>query len=112
MINPTFEIAVNGVKVINANVDAELGVLSAILTWVKRTDGSESLRISATGLDSIQSKSLQWPIQDLNMGDVVTISISDDKAITESVETKRYSNLEDKLRMYNRLKEELKDHIV
>ncbi|KQN34328.1 hypothetical protein ASE92_12005 [Pedobacter sp. Leaf41] len=112
MINPSFEIAINGVKLTTANVDAEFGVLSAMITWVKRADGSESLQLSTTGLDSEQSKLSHWPKQNLNMGDVVTISISEDKAVTEPLKTKKPSNLENMLRTYNYLKEELKDHII
>lgn len=111
-MNPTFEIAINGVKLTTANVDAEFGVLSAIITWVRRGEGSESLELSTTGLDSVQSKLLHWPKQNLNIGDVVTISISEDKAVTEPLQTKQPSNLENMLRTYNYLKEELKDHII
>ena len=75
----TFEVFINGKKVTTAGV-ADYGVLSAILSWVKRRqEKGEELSLNIGGLVSndLQTEHLNWLQQDLKVGDEIVIKIVD-----------------------------------
>lgn len=116
MKNPIFEIFVNNELVTVAGITAEFGVLTMIATWVKRQKyNDESLSLTVSGLNSIDNTSLSWYGSELKIGDEIHIKITDQSEVTNPTVTKSCSNnesiLEDKLKYFYSLKEELKDHI-
>lgn len=84
-----FEIVINGNKVCTAGVDAEYGVLSSILTWVKRDLRAfpaenkdliqdEELNINVAGHirhGRNDFENLEWIKQSLSPGDEINIRI-------------------------------------
>jgi hypothetical protein len=76
-----FQVTVNGSEVCTAGI-SDFGVVSAIVTWVRRTpaksaDGKsieEELTFHVGGLDS---EHLNWLRTTLNVGDTVTVRILD-----------------------------------
>ena len=114
MRNPCYEVYKNGELLCKAGLDSEFGVLNTILTWVKRKDGSESLDLDVSGLDSVDNKSLRWVKESLASGDEISIKITENTEYTESTarppfDKERYR--EDQIKHYYRLKEELKDYL-
>ena len=100
--NIRFQLEINGESVCIAGVDG-FGVLSAIVTWVKRDPsrfnpetlphssieqfGSEETSIELGGLDSnLQTdvRPLAWHKRALKAGDVVTLRILDPGSIDEA----------------------------
>ncbi|TCD18626.1 hypothetical protein EZ456_21365 [Pedobacter psychrodurus] len=115
MQNPAFEIDLNGQKIATSKVNAEFGVLTAILTWVKRTlDNTESLNLDVSGLDSVKQIPLKWLSRPLAIGDTVTISITESDNLSPQIKVKQLSEeviIANKLAAYHKLKEELKDYL-
>lgn len=114
MNNPCFEVYKNGVLLCKAGFDSETGVLTNILTWVKRKDGSESNTLSVTGLDIQKEISLSWANAQLDAGDEVTIKVTNNTEFTEArirppFDEERHR--QDKIKTYYRLKEELKGYL-
>ena len=79
-----FQVTVNGSAVCTAGMN-DFGVVSAIMTWVRRTpdksaDGKsieEELTFDIGGLDSTAGEHLKWVKTELRVGDTVTIGIVD-----------------------------------
>ena len=75
-----FKVSLNGRRVCIAGV-SDLGVLSAIATWVRRRrpekagDVDEELLLEVAGLDSNVQQHLRWLHRRLRVGDRVTIEI-------------------------------------
>lgn len=115
MKNPAFEITLNGQKIATAQVESDFGVLSAIVTWVRRVDNSESLDFIITGRDSEQAKNLQWARHDLKLGDKLLLSVIDEKTTPTDegvIEIHDSTSvLEQKLKIFYKLKEELKEYL-
>ncbi|WP_316814581.1 hypothetical protein [Pedobacter nyackensis] len=117
MNNPVFEVYVNGELVTKAGITADLGVLSMITTWVKRaTYNDESLSLTVSGLNSIENTHLDWYGSELKIGDEINIKITDQKEVTNPTIKQGWtmtdeSILEDKLKRFYSLKEELKEYI-
>ncbi|HEU4717429.1 MAG TPA: hypothetical protein VFU15_06340 [Bacteroidia bacterium] len=75
--------------------------------------GKEEVTLSAGGLDSAANTHVDWLLRDVSEGDVVTIKI-----ITGSFDPPQKARkkpeelvLENKLKYFYRLKEELKEHL-
>lgn len=115
MKNPTFEISLNGEKIALSRIDAEFGVLTAMVTWVKRSlDNSESLNVVVSGLDSVEQKPLKWLSEELAIGDILTIAVTESDDLSRHVEIAQLSEdviIERKLLAFHKLKEELQDYL-
>ena len=86
-----FEIFLNGEKICTAGVDADYGMLTAMLAWVKRDVGqlpaevrsdvsAEDLKMTISGQKSLGAndlENLQWPGVALKPGDDIHIRIVD-----------------------------------
>lgn len=86
-----FEIFLNGDKICTAGVDADYGMLTAMLAWVKRDVGqlpaevrsdvsAEDLKMTISGQKSLGAgdlENLQWPGVALKPGDDIRIRIVD-----------------------------------
>lgn len=113
----SFEILLNGEKVALAGLNAEFGVVTAIITCVKRiNEEQESITCEVAGLDSQSRDRWEWLKKDLQGMDEVTIKVlpsvnpEPPSVITEEMMRKKL--LEDKLKTFYRLREELKDYII
>ena len=115
MNKPAFEVTLNGQKIATAQIESDFGVLTTIVTWVRREDNSESLNVSISGLDSVAEKKIKWAAQDLKIGDKLLVSVIEetttqtDEGIIEIFDTT--SVLDHKLMTYHKLKEELKEYL-
>ena len=112
-----FEVKVNGKKVCTAGV-ADFGVLTTILTWVRRKaartgqrarrhGAEEELTLDVSGLNG--DEHLKWIASSLHVGDRVSIRVLDAKAV--DVPTRRYHDdpqmvKKAKRRYYEQLKRE------
>src|SRR5262245_46394729 len=92
-----FEVSVNGKTVCIAGFD-DYGVLSAILTWVRRRPdvefqpGSEELEFTVGGLISGSTNSeenLDWLKQELRVGDDVRIRVIESDRADEPAKRRR-----------------------
>ncbi|RYZ79250.1 MAG: hypothetical protein EOO68_39145 [Moraxellaceae bacterium] len=79
MNKPAFEVTLNGQKIATAQIESDFGVLTTIVTWVRRDDNSESLNVSISGLDSVAEKKIKWAAQDLKIGDKLLVSVIEEK---------------------------------
>jgi hypothetical protein len=118
-----FEVSLNGKVVSTAGVK-DFGVLTAILSWVRRRsdkarDGKtieEELTFEVGGLDSHNpdlSEHLKWLSKALHVGDVVSIHIVDRDAVNLPKSRKRDDPkkiAKAKRRYYERLKRELEKY--
>ena len=115
MNNPTFEIYHNNQLVTVAGLSSQFGVETAITTSVRRSQlDYEELRLSVSGLDSVDDQYVSWLLKDVNIGDEIRIRITEDSSIVEPEKKPKPTKedmLADKLRYFYRLKEELKDHL-
>ena len=83
-----FEVSINGKKSTTAGI-GDYGVLSAILSWVRRrADGSEEMTFDLGGLlsDDQQTENLRWLSENLKVGDEVTIRIVDIAQVEPAIE--------------------------
>ena len=79
-----FKVSLNGKRVCTAGV-RNFGVVSAIVTWVRRRpeksrDGKsieEELTADIGGLDSDANEHLKWLARRLNVGDRITVEVVD-----------------------------------
>ncbi|KQN36001.1 hypothetical protein ASE92_07640 [Pedobacter sp. Leaf41] len=115
MNKPAFEVTLNGQKIATAQIESDFGVVTTIVTWVRRDDNSESLNVSISGRDSIAEKNIKWAAQDLKIGDKLVVSIIDetttqtDEGVVEIFDS--ITVLDHKLMTYHKLKEELKEYL-
>ncbi len=110
-----FRVSLNGKSLCTAGV-RDFGVLSTIVTWVRRKpensrDGKsieEELTADIGGLDSKSKEHLQWLNRPLTVGDSVTIDIVEAKRIDKP--KRRYREdpkmVERAKRYFERLKKE------
>lgn len=98
-----FEIFLNGEKFCTAGVDADYGMLTAMLAWVKRDIGqlpvemrsdvsAEDLRMTISGQKSVAAQdveNLQWPNVALKPGDDIRIRVVDAGPIDPPEKTKK-----------------------
>jgi hypothetical protein len=117
-----FEVTLNGKRVCTAGVE-DFGVLSTILTWVRRSpehsrDGNtieEELTAEVSALDTRDPKAgehLKWLSETLRLGDSISIRIVDVEKVDPP--TSRYCNDPEadaraKRQYYERLKREYGD---
>lgn len=115
MNKPAFEVTLNGQKIATAQIESDFGVVTTIVTWVRRDDNSESLNVSISGRDSIAEKNIKWAAHDLKIGDKLLVSVIEetttqtDEGGIEIFDT--ITVLERKLKIYHTLKEELKEYL-
>lgn len=113
----SLEITLNGEKVSLAGLKSEYGVITAIVTCKKRFgEKEETITLDVAGLDSQTRNRWEWFNKDLqNTDEIIVKIIPSDKSEQPSViteETMRQRLLEDNLKTFYRLREELKDHIT
>jgi hypothetical protein len=87
---PVFHVYLNGKKVSTAGV-GDTGVLSAHVTWVRRTgqdtraktpeSTEEELTLQVGGLISPKDEHVRWLNRDLEVGDEVRIKVADDDSV-------------------------------
>jgi hypothetical protein len=114
MENPCYEVYKNGLLLCKAGLSSETGVLTSIITWVKRKDGSESNNLTVKGLDSKDNISLSWLEDSIVIGDEITIKVVKDTDLTQALirppfDEDRYR--EEQIKVYYQLKEKLKDYL-
>jgi hypothetical protein len=115
MKNPGFQITINGNLLCRAGLDAEFFVTMCTLTSLKRAMPlSEELSLSIGGLDSVEEQSLTWTNKNLKTGDQILIEVVEgdfDAPLKKSqIETEELV-LQEKLKYFHRLKEELKEQL-
>lgn len=116
MNKPAFEVTLNGQKIATAQIESDFGVVTTIVTWVRRDDNSESLNLSIRGLDSVAGKNINWAAPDLKIGDKLLVSVIDetttqtDEGVIEIFDTTTV--VDHKLMTYHKLKEELKEYLT
>jgi len=110
-----FEVSLNGAKIARAGIDNKNYVITCILGAVYRNDGSNELYLSVGGMDSVEKVYLDWQGADLKKGDKIIVEVIDDdfdKPLNiRSNESLEKQSIEDKLKYFHRLKEELKDYL-
>jgi predicted RNA-binding protein with RPS1 domain len=94
-----FEVCLNGAKLCTAGV-GDLGVLSAILCWVRREGEStqtkeagnieEELTLDVSGLIHAESEQVHWSERQVSVGDEVNIRIVNVDAV--DIPTRRLRN--------------------
>jgi hypothetical protein len=113
MKNPSLSISLNGKLLSVAQSDQKLGGVSAIITNIIDVNEELNLSINVCGRDFNTDELLIWLDQDLSIGDSITIQITNDSP-TVPVRLGGFSQpseLENKMALYKRLQEELKDHL-
>lgn len=87
------EVTLNGERLCSAGVGTE-GVLTAILTWVRRRgEDNEECSLSVGGMKS--STHVRWLQEDLRVGDEVGIKILDRTEVDSPSVTEPFSPAED-----------------
>lgn len=110
------EIKLNSEIVSTAGLNSEYGVLSAMVTCVKRLgEKEESVTLDISGLNSQTGERLEWINKELEQNDEVIIKISasarSDSPSVVSLEEMKKRDFEYKIKAFYRLKEELREHI-
>lgn len=115
MLNQGFKITLNGNLLCRAGLEAEFFVTVCTLTSLKRAiPPSEELSLSIGGLDSVEDLSLTWTNKHLQTGDQILIEVVEgdfDAPLKSSRINAEELVLQEKLKYYHRLKEELKEHL-
>lgn len=109
-----FEVHLNGEKVARAGIDKEKYVVNCIIDAVHRTDGSRELYLHVGGLDIETNTHVNWEGADLKKGDRIIIEVIDDnfdQPIHFSPGISKEERIEQQLRYFHELKEELKDYL-
>ena len=98
---PVFHVYLNGKKISTAGV-GDLGVLSAHVTWVRRTQKDmqvkmpeEELTLNVGGLISPKEEHVRWLDRELQVGDEVRITIADAAKVDRPRTRKRSDPAED-----------------
>jgi hypothetical protein len=110
-----FKVTLNSKPICRAGFENENSVLTCILTssFLKNQNRNE-LDLSVSGLNSDTKQSANWFIGNLKKGDKIELEV-----ITEGFEVPKTIKkpiseeeiIQKKIRQYNKLKEELKDHL-
>lgn len=109
------KVSINGHEICRAGFEKENSVVTCIISSVRRKDDeTEVLDLSVGGLNSDSRQHVDWAKKELSEGDKVSIEVISDnfdppKSIREPDSEK--SVIEQKIKYFHRLKEELKDHI-
>ncbi|MCF2496714.1 hypothetical protein [Dyadobacter chenhuakuii] len=112
--NYGFEVHINGEQLCKAGIDADRHVVTCILTSLRRVNEPDELDLTVSGLNSVTGQHPGWIDKELKEGDTITI-----KVITEGFEPARRIRpklseekiLDNKLRYYHQLREELKEYL-
>ena len=110
-----FQININDNKICRAGFENENSIVTCILDSVRRkNDNSEELNISISGLNSDTYQHSKWFDNKLQEGDKISIEIITNNFDSPISSSKAYSKkdiLNQKLKSYYKLKEELKDYL-
>ena len=112
-----FEVSVNGEKSVLAGIKNKYGVLTAMVTWTRRADQEVgNIAFQVSGLESDTQDQPKWLSIPLDENDEVVIKIKGAEAGDSPISIKKAAEinemrLEDKIKWYHQLKEELKDHL-
>jgi hypothetical protein len=112
-----FEIYINKKKVSKAGIKDDLGILTNIISLVKRNRDdkkSEKVEIVLGGLKGSTDEHLEWLREELKVDDEITIKIISDNKCDKPIKKYRdnpQSILEAKMKYFHQLKDELKDHL-
>ena len=109
------ELKLNDEKLCRAGLHTDYYVVSCHVTAMMRiNDDQPGVVLNAGGLDSVGKKYVTWGDKSLKKGDVITIEIIDDD-FDEPAESREAESeeviLQQKIKHYHRLKEELKEHL-
>ena len=121
-----FEIHINDKRICTAGIDSEFGVLSSILTWVKRDlnefpfESRDKIQIEELTLDLSGHKShgkndyenIKWISKSLSVGDEIKIKIIESEIFDEPIEKNRSDPdfvEKQKRKYFEKLKQEYKE---
>lgn len=113
-----FEVSLNGTKICQAGIDAEFGVLTAHVTWVKRIGATkETVDLDVSGLNSETENHIRWVGRPLSVNDEITIRVTESVRPDPPYSVKHKDLIEKEYRarqleIFYRLREELKDLIT
>jgi hypothetical protein len=115
MPNYGFNVDLNAEHLCTAGIDAQHYVITCILSSIMRKDEeTQEISIAVGGLNSVTNDSLEWSNKLLSDGDVITIKVIDknfDPPLKMYTSPDKESVLNQKIKYYYRLKEELKEHL-
>mgnify|MGYP000406858822 CR=1 FL=1 len=116
MNNKGFEIKLNDELLCKAGIKHNHGVVTCIFMAVlRKEDKKQELRLDITGLNSDTDERNKWlKDKELNHDDIISIRIIEDGFDLPEEVTKRNCSvptLEQKIKKYHQLKEELKDYL-
>jgi hypothetical protein len=115
MKNQGFKITLNGDSLCRAGLDTEFFVTVCTLTSLKRAmPPSDELSLSIGGLDSVEDLYLTWANKALLPGDQILIEVVEgDFDAPQKIHQIKAEELvlQEKLKYFHRLKEELKEHL-
>lgn len=115
MSNLGINVKINGKQICKAGFDKENFVLTAIASLVHREGGSEGRTLSVGGLDSDISEHVNWHSDHLSLGDRITLEVIegpfDPPQPAKNNVWSEEDNIQQELKRYYQLKEELKEHI-
>ncbi|WP_276360143.1 hypothetical protein [Daejeonella sp. H1SJ63] len=108
------EVKLNGRNVAIAGMESLQGVMSVIVMTNKKLGQDEEVTIDVSGLNTETQSRLEWFSSHLQLGDEIAIKILEGDRLTYeanviTLKDMEKRNLEHKIMMYNKLKEELKD---
>lgn len=110
-----FEIKLNNEILCRAGFDIDFYVLTCCLTSMKRqSDESNEISINVGGLDSVNKNHVNWIDKALKNGDKISIEIVTEKFEVPTTVMMQETDevvLEQKIRYFYHLKEELKEHL-
>ncbi len=110
-----FEIKLNNKKLCRAGLDTDHYVISCILnSMMRKNDEKEEISLTVGALNSNTKSHVEWINCELKKGDVLSIEIIDkdfDLPATVRVEDSDEFVLEQKIKYFHKLKEELKEHL-
>ncbi|WAC09777.1 hypothetical protein [Dyadobacter pollutisoli] len=115
MLNYGFEVELNSEHLCTAGIDTQHYVITCILSSIMRKDEeTQEIGIVIGGLNSVTNDSLEWSNKLLGMGDVITIKVVDknfDPPLKMNTSSDKDFILNQKIKYYYRLKEELKEYL-
>jgi hypothetical protein len=109
-----FEVSLNGSKIARAGIAKENYVVNCIVDAVRRKDGSSELFLQVGGLDSEADIHVSWYSDELKKGDKIVVEVIDENFDEPVHASRRISNderIQQKLKYFHELKEELKDYL-
>ncbi|TBN02420.1 hypothetical protein EYD45_11975 [Hyunsoonleella flava] len=116
MNNKGFEIKLNGELLTRAGLQNNHGIVTCIVNAVlRKEEKKQSLELHVSGLNSDENQHIKWTkLTELKENDIVSVKIVAGNFDEPKEKSKKRSDkylLEQKIKTYHKLKEELKDHI-